>query len=116
MKGEGQYSCLSNIEKYLSSGIHRTMNREDENYLNKYPLYSDFIDCIYKRGFRVIYIILVTIKTINECLTRKYSLSFIFEIPCVIYNGQHKWTACTSFKELLSGNDLFEDYMQTLSI
>jgi hypothetical protein len=52
------------------------MNREGENYLNNYPLYSDFIDWIYKRGFPVIYVTLVTIKKINECL----SLSLIFDI------------------------------------
>lgn len=30
-------------------------------------------------------------------------------IPIVLYNGKHKWTAKTSFKEILSGYELFED-------
>ncbi|WP_326497913.1 Rpn family recombination-promoting nuclease/putative transposase [Clostridium sp. ZS2-4] len=30
-------------------------------------------------------------------------------IPIVLYNGKNKWTACTSFKEILSGYELFEE-------
>ena len=30
-------------------------------------------------------------------------------VPIVLYNGKNKWTARTSFKEILSGYELFED-------
>ena len=30
-------------------------------------------------------------------------------IPIVLYNGKNTWTAHTSFKEILSGHELFED-------
>jgi predicted transposase/invertase (TIGR01784 family) len=30
-------------------------------------------------------------------------------VPIVLYNGKNKWTANTSFKEILSGYELFED-------
>lgn len=30
-------------------------------------------------------------------------------VPIVLYNGKSKWTAKTSFKEILSGHELFED-------
>ena len=30
-------------------------------------------------------------------------------VPIVLYNGKNKWTAKTSFKEILDGYELFED-------
>lgn len=43
----------------------------------------------------------------NERKRKNFKLPAI--IPIVLYNGKNKWTACTSFKEILSGYELFEE-------
>lgn len=43
----------------------------------------------------------------NEMKRKSFKLPAV--IPIVLYNGKKKWTAKTSFKEILSGYELFED-------
>lgn len=81
---ERQYGYLSDIEEVLSAGIHRTLNREGKNYLQNYPLYGDFIDWIYKRGFPLISIMLIVIKIVNEWLSQTYNLSLIFDLVVAV--------------------------------
>jgi predicted transposase/invertase (TIGR01784 family) len=43
----------------------------------------------------------------NEVKRKSFRLPAV--VPIVLYNGKNKWTAKTSFKEILSGYELFED-------
>lgn len=63
---ERQYYYLHNIESIMSKDISNTFNREGSNYLEQYPLFSDFIDFIYKWIFPILYIVIITIKIISE--------------------------------------------------
>src|SRR5690554_4333700 len=44
----------------------------------------------------------------NEAGRKDFKLPVI--VPIVLYNGAGNWTACQSFKEMLSGAELFQDY------
>ncbi|OFI05007.1 hypothetical protein CLOACE_19760 [Clostridium acetireducens DSM 10703] len=76
---ERQYGYLADIEDVLSTKIHRTLNREGKNYLKSYPLYSDFIDWIYKFGFPLISITLIVVKISNEWIYQNHNLGIIFD-------------------------------------
>jgi len=49
------------------------------------------------------------LKNADKKEKRRKSFKLPAIIPIVLYNGKNKWTAHTSFKEVLSGYELFED-------
>lgn len=99
---ERQYYYLHNIESIMSKEISSTFNREGGNYLEQYPLFSDFIDLIYKWIFPILYIAIITIKILSEwkvynnlmnillnsllalLIISMTTLYFIFLHPCLI--------------------------------
>ncbi|WP_052219839.1 Rpn family recombination-promoting nuclease/putative transposase [Clostridium homopropionicum] len=49
------------------------------------------------------------LKNTDKKESKRKSFKLPAIIPIVLYNGKNKWTAHTRFKEVLSGQDLFED-------
>jgi predicted transposase/invertase (TIGR01784 family) len=49
------------------------------------------------------------LKNTDKSELKRKSFRLPAVIPIVLYNGKNKWTAKTSFKEILSGYELFED-------
>lgn len=49
------------------------------------------------------------LKNTDRKETKRKSFKLPAIIPIVLYNGKNSWTAKTSFREILSGNELFED-------
>jgi hypothetical protein len=82
---ERQYGYLSDIEEVLSAKIHGSLNREGKNYLQNYPLYSDFIDWTYKSGFHIISITLIVVKISNEWISQNHNLGTIFDSIIAIF-------------------------------
>ncbi|MDR3594799.1 Rpn family recombination-promoting nuclease/putative transposase [Clostridium sp.] len=49
------------------------------------------------------------LKNTDKSELKRKSFRLPAVIPIVLYNGKNKWTAKTSFREILSGYELFED-------
>lgn len=49
------------------------------------------------------------LKNTDKSEVRRKSFRLPAIVPIVLYNGKNKWTAKTSFREILSGYELFED-------
>ena len=47
------------------------------------------------------------LKDSQLCQARKKDFKLPAVVPIVLYNGKNKWTACKSFREYLSGADIF---------
>lgn len=47
------------------------------------------------------------LKDLDLCQVRKKDFKLPAVVPIVLYNGKNNWTACRSFREYLSGADLF---------
>ena len=49
------------------------------------------------------------LKNTDKSEVKRKSFKLPAIVPIVLYNGKNKWTAKTSFREILSGYELFED-------
>lgn len=82
---ERQYAYIHNIEEELSKNYNNKIvfTREGKNYLNKYPLYSDWICFLYTVIFPVILLSIVLLKIVNEWISWGCSFSFLLFLNTV---------------------------------
>ena len=75
---ERQYAYIHHIEEELQKNYNSEIifTREGKSYLNKYPLFSDWVCLLYTTIFPLILISVVLAKITNEWVDSAYRFSF----------------------------------------